>query len=184
MEIAAGVIWIALGIFVIVKKEAAGLGGPPLVGTVCAAILFVGVFICWKVIGITESVICFLSSIFLQLFLLFYALKNKDAAFAPLYVCGFILAPLSLFGETLYSLAKHSVNPWSAACYVAWLIYDLYYYSKRKEQKLAAEEKPQADIHPARYEQELPSGDRRVWINGKFADSGSHRSSSEGGDES
>lgn len=185
MEIVAGIFWIVLGAFVVIKKGAAGLGGPPLVGTICAVLVLLGIIVCWKVIDATASVVCFISCIFLQFFLLFFALRDQKAAQLPLIACGYVIAPIALFGEIFSALANRSMNPWSVVCYLAWAAYDLWHWSekKKKEQDRDEQEETHFDHHPSQ-EQPQPSCDKRIWINGKFADSGSHRSSREGGDES
>ena len=170
MEIVAGVLWIALGIFVIIKKGAVGLGGPPLVGTICAVLVFLGIFVCGKVILITESPVCFISSIFFCLFLFFLALGEKEKGKMPLIICGIFLAPLCLFAEILGAISKHQINPWSVPCYVAWGLFDLCYYSKVKESKKNSTDNIDTENERKEYYSDIETHPTRVWVNGRYVD--------------
>ena len=174
MEIIAGIVWIALGIFVIIKKGAAGIGGPPLVGTICALWVFVSFYICGKSLEYTDgSPICFFVAFMSCASALAFISSDKkqDLAHGLLCIIGFIFAPGCLIIDMLKHATDHVINPWSLFAYVFFAFFDAYHFTKHEKQesedlqKLISEQEskkwdiPAVDLRPT-----------RIWVDGRFID--------------
>ena len=141
MEIVAWIIWVALGIFVIVKKGAVGIAAPPILGTICAILFFLSIYICGEVLLRTESVVCFISSIFFCFFLLLSSTGGRDSGLLALGICGVFLVPFIFLVDILKSISTGELNLFSILCYIAWAVFDSVAYLKSREEEQQEEKK-------------------------------------------
>jgi len=181
MELVAGVFWIALGIFIIIKKGVADESRSSLLGAACAIWAFLSFFVCGKILEFTEgSVICFFFASLSCVFALVYVASNDKQGVMRLFLrlFGFIFTPIGFIVECLKFFTDHTFNPFSLAIYVFFACYDIYWFIKKKESESKEQDKfceetkkehGESNDRPA--ECDTCDHSERIWMNGRFVES-------------